>query len=98
MKGIKNPDDCMPNRNYLKGRAKEYRTMRKYEKLGYICLRTAGSHGFADIIAIKHGIDSLNDIIFIQCKPKNYSQRDTDRLYAEHRWITEISHVKFIVE
>jgi len=35
----------MVNKNYVKGRSKEYRLKRKYERQGYIVLRTSGSHG-----------------------------------------------------
>jgi Holliday junction resolvase len=42
----------------------EYRVIKKYEKMGWQCMRSAGSHGIADIIAYKKGEkDHL-----IQCK------------------------------
>jgi len=41
----------MPNKNYERGRASEYRTQRELEALGYQTTRTAGSHGAADVIA-----------------------------------------------
>jgi len=41
----------MPNKNYVNGRAREYKVMRELEGLGYICFRTAGSHGICDVIA-----------------------------------------------
>ena len=41
------------NRNYINGRAYEYRTMRKLEKEGYTCFRMAGSHTKIDIIAMQ---------------------------------------------
>lgn len=40
--------------------------MKNLEKEGYTCLRTAGSHGFCDIIAIK--TIPFNEIRLIQCK------------------------------
>jgi hypothetical protein len=53
----------MPNRNYINGRAFEYKRMAHYRSLGDICLRTAGSHGFADLIVIHKGT-----VNFVQCK------------------------------
>ena len=42
----------MPNKNYVAGRALEYRIVRYLEKLGYAnVVRTAGSHSLIDIIA-----------------------------------------------
>lgn len=41
----------MPNKNYLAGRAMEYRVMKDLRSKGLEALRTAGSHGVADIVA-----------------------------------------------
>ena len=59
----------MPNRNYQKGRAFEYKTKKEYEKKGYLVFRTAGSHSVADLIAIPpmRWAHEWNPI-FIQCK------------------------------
>ena len=71
----------MPNQNYLKGRRKEYAVMRKAKEAGWLPLRTAGSHGFVDVIAI----DFENKIIrFIQCKPPSISRLQILRL--ENQW------------
>lgn len=44
----------MPNKNYLRGRRKEYKIMDELEKEGYpLVMRTAGSHSPVDVIAIK---------------------------------------------
>ena len=42
----------MTNKRYVAGRAYEYRVKKKLEKEGWTVLRTAGSHGLFDIIAI----------------------------------------------
>ncbi|MFZ8801637.1 MAG: hypothetical protein ACO2PO_01390 [Candidatus Calescibacterium sp.] len=47
---------------YHKGRRFEYQVKKFLEKQGYIVLRTAGSHGFADLIAV--GKDG--EVIFYQ--------------------------------
>jgi len=42
----------MPNRAYLRGRSAEYRAIARLRRLNYLCIRSAGSHGPADIIAV----------------------------------------------
>lgn len=60
----------MPNRNYINGRAKEYRVMNKFKQEGLVAFRSAGSHSPIDVI----GINPLSKQIFlIQCKPKSMS-------------------------
>lgn len=56
----------MPNRNYIKGRAKEYRIKKEYEDAGFYVVRTAGSHGVCDLVAF--GENGL--VVPIQVKPK----------------------------
>ena len=53
-----------PNTNYIAGRAFEYERMAHYKALGYEVMRTAGSHGKYDIIAIS----PMGSVEFIQCK------------------------------
>lgn len=43
----------MPNKNYLRGRAYEYKAKKYLEEQGYTVVRTAGSHGPWDLIAIR---------------------------------------------
>ena len=70
----------MPNKNYISGRRKEYKIMEKLRIAGYETLRTAGSHGFADIIAI----DKKNKLIkFVQCKPDNFPASQEKKLMEE---------------
>jgi Archaeal holliday junction resolvase (hjc). len=40
------------NKNYIKGRNKEYRIKRRLEKEGYYVIRSAGSHSYFDLVAI----------------------------------------------
>ena len=60
--------------NYRKGRSYEYRIKKKLEKEGWMCLRTAGSHGLFDLIAIWNKWPTQPDhpahrwIKLIQCK------------------------------
>jgi len=69
----------MPNKNYEKGRRKEYKVCEKLKQEGCeIAQRTAGSHSPFDVI----GID-LNDkvIKLIQAKPDNYKSEE-----IEEKW------------
>ena len=43
----------MANKNYVSGRRFEYTIKKALEKLGWIAIRSAGSHSPFDIIAIK---------------------------------------------
>jgi len=54
---------CCNSKLYKRGRQFEYFVMDKKKKQGFFCMRSAGSKGFADIIAIKKG-----RIEFIQAK------------------------------
>lgn len=56
----------MSNRNYVNGANFERKVKKEWESQGYLCFRTAGSHGVADIIAIDNKVASL-----IQCKTSN---------------------------
>lgn len=74
----------MVNKNYRKGRAKEYRLKQQLERRGFIVLRSAGSHGFADLVAIhKRG----KYIKFIQCKPKDLGKLARGKLEYDNAWI-----------
>jgi hypothetical protein len=72
----------MGNRNYLRGRAKEYQLKSDLEKKGYIVFRTAGSHGLADLIAVKPNreigtADLWPEIQFIQIKSSIHFKKET---------------------
>lgn len=54
----------MPNRNYEAGRRFEYARKKHWESLGYMVLRTAGSHGAFDLVALAPS----GSVLLIQCK------------------------------
>lgn len=54
----------MTNRNYVAGRALEYRRKAHYAEHCDTVLRTAGSHGPFDLIALTEG----EPVLLIQCK------------------------------
>jgi len=85
----------MTNKNYVRGRSKEYRLIEKYRKLGYyfIVQRTAGSKSPFDIIAI-----STDEVILIQSKPKNISQKEKERIIEKNKWLNGVKTVRFRIE
>jgi len=85
----------MSNKHYVKGRKKEYKLMKQYRALGYVVLRTAGSHGFADIIVIDK---STKEIYFIQVKPDNISDTQEIKLRLENSWLNGLYKVIYRVE
>jgi len=66
------------NKNYRNGVKREYRIMKKLEIEGWFCIRSAGSHGPIDIIAIKplreaEGYNPSRILLrFIQSKKSGY--------------------------
>jgi len=69
----------MGNRNYIKGRAFEYAVRKSLQEEGYEVMRTAGSHGHFDLIAIK---PSQSIIELVQCKVVK-NQAAADRLFKD---------------
>ena len=45
----------LPNRNYNRGRSREYRTMLTLKEDGWMVSRSAASHGAVDVFAAKGG-------------------------------------------
>lgn len=81
------------NRNYLNGRAKEYRQIEKLKKEGYdICQRMAGSHSPIDVIGISK---EKKEIVFIQCKPKKTSDNAVKKIFDECGWLSDNFKCKF---
>jgi Holliday junction resolvase len=71
------------NRNYIRGRAKEYRLKAKLEKEGWgIVLRTAGSHGPFDLIAIRKSA-GVGWIRLIQVKSGKSRKRESRKALKE---------------
>ena len=53
----------MTNNNYIRGMFFELRVLKYYKRQGFFAVRSSGSFGPADVVAIKKG-----DIRLIQCK------------------------------
>ena len=78
----------MVNKNYIAGRRFEYKVKKYYEDKGYTVLRTSGSHGFADLIAIKP-LPNGRIIIFIQCKNRKPTHQEIDE-FEEFNWLNVV--------
>ena len=76
----------MPNKNYLKGKHKEWKITQELKKEGFeIAQRSAGSHSPIDVFAINRG---TREILFIQSKPNNFSEKAKQKLLYEFRWLS----------
>lgn len=79
----------MPSSNYVKGRRFEYSTMSFLRKNGYYCIRSYGSKGLFDVIAVPSKINTLTDYpagtLLIQCKTNGYvPPAERERLKKSH--------------
>ena len=85
----------MPNKNYIKGRRKEYKILHKLKDNGFdIVQRTAGSHSPFDIIAI----DIKNKKIrLIQCKPDTMNAHQQQKIRDENQALNDEFLVSFSV-
>ena len=87
----------MVNKNYIAGRRVEYKVKKYYEDKGYTVLRTSGSHGFADLIAVRNK-ESLKRIVFIQCKNRKPTKQEIEK-FEEFSWLNIIGiHTRVLTE
>ena len=73
----------MPNKNYISGYNFEQRVKRYFEKKGYYVVRSAGSKGQIDLVAIPTLNSSIraSDVLLIQCKHgAKISKKERDEL------------------
>jgi len=84
----------MGNKNYVKGRRKEYRIVKEEKDNDCIAFRSAGSHSPVDIVSI----DGKNKIIrLIQAKPDTMSQNAKNKLLEENKLLNGTFEVEFVV-
>jgi len=84
----------MPNKNYLKGRKKEYKVLKECRAKGHIALRSAGSHSPIDIV----DINLVERIIrFVQCKPDSMSENAKNKILEENSLLKGPFYVFFEV-
>ena len=85
----------MVNKNYQKGRAKEYRICNQLKEDGFIISqRSAGSHSPIDVFAIHK---KKKKIVFVQAKPKSMSDKNKKKLADELDWLNGNFKVEFKV-
>ncbi len=85
----------MGNKNYIKGRNKEYRIVHEEKENGAdIAFRSAGSHSPIDVVSI----NTLTHVIrFIQCKPEHMADKQKKKLADEQRKLNDIYRAEFVV-
>jgi len=85
----------MSNKNYVKGRRKEYALVHDYKAQGCdIAFRSAGSHSPIDVVAI----DKTKKIIYlIQAKPDNMNETNKRKLLKEHKELNNKYQVKWLI-
>jgi len=67
----------MPKTNYQRGTAKEQRIVNNFKKLGYIALRSAGSHSPIDVVAIS---EKEKKIFLVQSKLGYISEKKKEEV------------------
>jgi len=86
----------MPNKNYEKGRRKEYKIVKQYKDKGYdIAQRSAGSHSPIDVFAIDK---KTRTIRLIQAKPNSMSTTAKQKIIDQNKWLNGLFRVIFEVD
>lgn len=84
----------MPNKNYIKGRRKEYKYVNKYKEKGCVAFRSAGSHSPVDVVVI----DTDNKVIrLIQCKPDSMNATQQQKIREKNKELNGEFRVSFSV-
>jgi len=84
----------MPNKNYQKGRRKEYKYVKLMKDKGFIAQRSAGSHSPFDVIAIN---PETHQIKLIQCKPDSMNSAQAQKIRNENKKLNGLFLVSFSV-
>lgn len=102
----------MPNRNYIKGRVKEYNIIKRLKEGMFqlkgemvhtpIAQRTAGSHSPFDVVAVD---PEKKIILLIQSKPESMSEAARKKLIEENHKLFNLNDegiglyfLKFVLE
>ena len=84
----------MPNKQYEKGRRKEYKIVHAEKDKGRIAFRSAGSHSPIDVVSI----DVKNRKIFlIQSKPDSWTEHQIMKLLNENEFFSGRYDARFEV-
>lgn len=83
----------MPNKNYLKGRRKEYRIRKELLEQGWtIVQRSASSKSCIDLWCVHK---DTRRILLVQCKPDNFPVKEAECLKRELNWLNGTFLVEF---
>ena len=85
----------MPNKNYIRGRRKEYKIVHRERALGNIAFRSAGSHSCIDVVSINTH-DKI--ITFIQSKPDSMSDNQRKKIEDDNNKLNDEYLCCFVVE
>ena len=78
------------NRNYKNGTAREYRIMKKLEKEGWFCIRSAGSHSPIDIIAMMPFVDYKKRLENGIIKEEQYDEYGISKVnFMKQDWLSK---------
>ena len=80
----------MPNKNYIKGRNKEYDCMSRLKKVGYLTHRTAGSHSAADVIAFLIDVEISDQPLVRYIQIKSMAKQNRSMVQKERRKLAKI--------
>lgn len=84
----------MPNLNYKRSRSREYKVFHDLQENGYLAFRTAGSHGFADVVGIKAtdcGHADHFQVRFIQIKVSKNLKKPIVKMKVEPTIIGDVN-------
>lgn len=84
----------MPNKNYLKGRRKEYKVVHNERDKGCIAFRSAGSHSPIDVVSINLKTQTIR---LIQCKPDSMNDHQKQKIRDKNKKLNGEFWVKFSV-
>lgn len=84
----------MPNKNYIKGRRKEYKIVNQCKEKGFIAFRSAGSHSPVDVVAINPGTKQIR---LIQAKPDSMNDHQKQKIRDSNKDLNGYFEVKFSV-
>jgi len=76
----------MPTTRYQKGADFERRVVKYLEEIGYYAMRSAGSHGMFDVIAIPKRHSAPGVTLLIQAKRYGYVKKDELEKLQTNPW------------
>jgi Holliday junction resolvase len=85
----------MPNKNYIKGRRKEYKIVKQEKAKGRIAFRSAGSHSCIDVVSID---TEHRKIFLIQSKPYTWTEHQINKLLMDNELLNGVYDARFIIK